>query len=78
KRVAVPHTFYTATTPLSERELEVLRYITRGYSNKEIACELYITVRTVKHHIHNILRKLNLSRRQEAARYATERGWLLL
>lgn len=77
KRVAASHSFYTITTPLSEREFEVLKCITRGYSNKEIACELYITVRTVKHHIHNILRKLNLTRRQEAARYAAEQGWLL-
>ena len=61
---------------LTPRELEVLSLVARGCSDKEIATELIIQVRTVKHHVHNILGKLDLHRRWEAARYASERGWL--
>lgn len=62
--------------PLSYRELEILRSIARGRSNKEIAAELVISLYTVKHHVHNILEKLKLSQRRDAVRLATEQGWL--
>ena len=61
---------------LSEREVEVLRLVAAGSSNREIARELYITEGTVKNHISNILRKLDLRDRTQAAFYAVERGWI--
>ncbi len=62
--------------PLTAREIEVLRYVASGYSNQAIAATLVIEVRTVKHHVHNILGKLNLHHRAEAARFAEARGWI--
>ena len=63
---------------LSERELEVLRLVAAGSSNREIAKVLYITEGTVKNHISNVLRKLDLRDRTQAAFYAVERGWIEL
>lgn len=62
--------------PLTARELEVLNYVAQGFSNQEIAAALVIEVRTVKHHVHNILEKLKLRHRTEAAQLASARGWL--
>jgi DNA-binding NarL/FixJ family response regulator len=62
------------TQGLSEREREVLQYVARGLSYKEIGEELYISAKTVENHTHNILRKLHLSRKQELMRYALEHG----
>jgi len=59
---------------LTRRELEIIALIEGGLSNKEIATRLHIEVQTVKNHVHNILDKLQLDGRQEAARYAKERG----
>jgi NarL family two-component system response regulator LiaR len=56
--------------PLTPRELEVLKLVARGYSNKAIAAELYISQKTVKNHITNILRKLELEDRTQAAVWA--------
>jgi DNA-binding NarL/FixJ family response regulator len=64
------------TVPLTQRELEVLQCIADNYSNQEIAEKLVIQLHTVKHHVHNILDKLKLRNRWEAARLANERGWL--
>jgi DNA-binding NarL/FixJ family response regulator len=64
------------SVPLSERELQVLTYIAADYSNQRIADALVIEVRTVKHHVHNILEKLHLHHREEAARLAASQGWL--
>ncbi|SRR5258706_582485 len=61
---------------LTARELEVLRYLADDYSNQQIADLLVIEVRTVKHHVHNILAKLNVGHRWDAARLALEQGWL--
>jgi DNA-binding NarL/FixJ family response regulator len=58
--------------PLTRRELEVLHCIAKNYSDREIATELVIEVRTVKHHVHNILRKLNVKNRWYAARLVLE------
>jgi two-component system, NarL family, nitrate/nitrite response regulator NarL len=55
---------------LSDREGQVLELIGEGLSNKEIARELGITLCTVKNHVHNLLKKLDVPRRREAVRYA--------
>lgn len=65
------------TSPLTPRELEVLHYIAQDKSNQEIADALVIQLCTVKHHVHNILQKLELRHRWDAARLAQERGWLV-
>lgn len=59
---------------LTTRELEVLRLIEEGRSNKEIASELSIELPTVKNHVHAILEKLNVQRRTEAAARARRHG----
>lgn len=59
-----------AAPRLTERELEVLRFVARGLSNRDIARELYIAENTVKNHVRNILEKLQLHSRIEAAMYA--------
>jgi DNA-binding NarL/FixJ family response regulator len=64
----------TMLEPLSEREVEVLRLIARGASNREIAAELVIAEGTVKNHVTNILAKLGAADRTEAAMKAKEWG----
>jgi DNA-binding NarL/FixJ family response regulator len=59
---------------LSQRELEVLRLIARGKDNAEIAATLQISPRTVKNHVSNVLAKLGLPSRVQAAIYAVRRG----
>ena len=60
-----------AQTPkLTDRELEVLRLVAQGHSNREIASELFIAENTVKNHVRNILEKLHLHSRMEAVVYA--------
>jgi two-component system response regulator NreC len=61
---------------LSERETEVLRLIARGYSNKEIATRLEISVKTVEAHKANSMRKLDIRSRIDLVRYAVLKGWL--
>jgi DNA-binding NarL/FixJ family response regulator len=58
---------------LTAREREVLRLIARGYTYKEIARELFISVKTVESHVSSVLRKLQLSTRHQLTRWATER-----
>jgi DNA-binding NarL/FixJ family response regulator len=58
---------------LTSREREVLRLIAQGYTYKEIARELYISVKTVETHVSSVLRKLQLSSRHQLTRWATER-----
>jgi DNA-binding NarL/FixJ family response regulator len=58
---------------LTPREHEVLRLIARGYSYKEIARQLSISIKTVETHVSSVLRKLQLSNRYELTRWATER-----
>ena len=60
--------------PLSEREREVLQYVARGHSYKEIGEQLFIAPKTVENHVRNILGKLHLNRKQELVRYALEHG----
>lgn len=59
---------------LTKRELEVLREIAKGKSNKEIASSLFITEKTVKTHVSNLLSKLELADRTQAALYAVRHG----
>jgi len=66
----------TAGPHLTDRELEVLRLVARGCANKEIAKELFISENTVKNHVRNILEKLQLHSRVEAAMYAMRRNLL--
>lgn len=58
---------------LTAREREVLRYLARGYTYKEIAAQLHISVKTVETHVSAVLRKLQLSNRHELTRWATDR-----
>lgn len=61
-------------TTLTPREIEVLRLIGSGMSNQEIADKLYVSINTVKNHVHNILEKLGLPNRRKAVKYARENG----
>jgi DNA-binding NarL/FixJ family response regulator len=61
---------------LSDREREVMRLIARGYAYKEVAKELFISVKTVETHMSNVLRKLQLSSRHELTRWANDRRLL--
>lgn len=67
-----------AFTPLSPREMEILQYVTRGMSNKEIASRLGISHQTVKNHMTAILHKLDVEDRTQAAVYALRHGWVRL
>jgi DNA-binding NarL/FixJ family response regulator len=58
---------------LTTREREVLRLIAQGYTYKEVAKELYISVKTVETHVSSVLRKLQLSTRHQLTRWAAER-----
>lgn len=69
-----PSTSSPLLEPLSERELEILRHLAQGASNREIANTLYITEGTVKNHITNILGKLGVRDRTQAALKAREMG----
>ncbi|MEM7272903.1 MAG: response regulator transcription factor [Actinomycetota bacterium] len=60
--------------PLSDREREVLQYVARGHTYREIGEELFIAPKTVENHVRNILGKLHLNRKQELIRYALEHG----
>jgi DNA-binding NarL/FixJ family response regulator len=61
---------------LTEREREVMRLIARGYAYKEVAKELFISIKTVETHMSSVLRKLQLSSRHELARWASDRRLL--
>jgi DNA-binding NarL/FixJ family response regulator len=86
-RQAVAGSFFCAAAPysaaarpnrdeagLSEREAEILGGVARGLSNRAIAKELWLSDQTVKFHLHNIYRKLEVANRTEAARYAFDHG----
>jgi LuxR family maltose regulon positive regulatory protein len=61
-----------ATEPLSEREIEVLRLMSELLSTEEIGAAMFVSVNTVRTHVRSILRKLAVSRRNEAVRRARE------
>ena len=64
------------TGTVTDREADVLRLIARGYSNKEIANELSLSVKTVEAHKANAMRKLDLNGRVDIVNYAVLQGWL--
>jgi DNA-binding NarL/FixJ family response regulator len=59
---------------LSDREREVLQLVARGHTYKEIGEDLYISAKTVENHVRNILKKLQLNRKQELIRFAIDHG----
>ncbi|MGZ4428160.1 MAG: response regulator [Nocardioidaceae bacterium] len=61
---------------LTDREREVMRLIARGYAYKEVAGELFISIKTVETHVSSVLRKLQLSSRHELTRWASDRRLL--
>ena len=61
---------------LSQREVEILSYVARGYANKEIAFRLKISSNTVKNHVSFIIRKLNVNDRTHAVALAMHNGWM--
>lgn len=63
-----------AENPLSEREMQVLRLVAQGLPNKEIADRIVVSERTVRAHVSNILNKLHLANRTQAALYAIREG----
>ena len=62
--------------PLSDRESEVARLIAQGYSNKEVAAQLDISVKTVETHKARLMEKLGFQNRAELVRHAIDQGWL--
>ena len=64
--------------PLTEREAEVLSLVAQGLTNQEIADLLFVSERTVRTHVSNILGKLHLANRTQAALYALRKGWASL
>ena len=67
---------YAASDPLSEREIDVLRSVARGRSNKIIASELALSEFTVKNHMKSILSKLSADDRTHAVTIALKRGYI--
>lgn len=65
----------TSCDVLSRREIDVLEWVVRGYSNKQIARELCIDETTVKTHLHRIFEKLDVRDRTQAAIFALQQGW---
>lgn len=78
QNLAGPYTLDQADhyAPLSPREMEILRFVTQGMSNKQIAIRLSISQQTVKNHMTSILRKLNVEDRTQAAVLALRKGWV--
>ena len=64
------------TLRLSTRELDILKLMARGLSNRQIAAELSLSYHTIKNHVQNIFRKLDVQRRIEAVEHARRQGWL--
>jgi DNA-binding NarL/FixJ family response regulator len=62
---------------LTRREAETVRLLGQGYTNKEIAAELYLSLATVKNHVHAVLSKLQLTRRAQVGELLREKPWLL-
>jgi len=61
---------------LTPREVEILELIAKGLNNREIGEQLFLSLHTIKNHVHKILQKLQVSRRSDAVKYAHEKQWL--
>jgi DNA-binding NarL/FixJ family response regulator len=64
------------TSPLSDTQLDILRLVAAGYSNREIASRIQLSENTIKSHIQEIFRKLDVGNRVQAALKASKNGWL--
>jgi DNA-binding NarL/FixJ family response regulator len=73
---AAPAPVSGAATPLTKRELEILRLVAEGLTNADIARRLWVTEQTVKFHLSNVYRKLDVANRTEAGRWAQLHGLL--
>ena len=69
-----PSTLPPTPEPLTEREVEVLKLVAKGFSNEEIAATLVVSERTARGHVSSILSKLHLANRTQAALYALREG----
>lgn len=78
QEISKPSSLPPTEEPLTERELEILKYIAQGSSNQEIADELVVSERTVRTHVSHILSKLHLANRTQAALYALREGYVKL
>jgi DNA-binding NarL/FixJ family response regulator len=76
ERMLRPRTEQETQTPLTERELQVLRHVAHGLSNREIGGSLGISIETVKEHVQNILRKIDVKDRTQAAVWAVKGGFV--
>ena len=65
-----------SSIPLSNTQLEIVRLIAAGFSNREIADQVHLSQNTVKSHVQEIFRKLDVGNRVEAALTATRKGWI--
>jgi two-component system, NarL family, nitrate/nitrite response regulator NarL len=74
RQVSAAPTITRTPRRLTPRELEIIALLDQGLSNKEIGARLQIEVATVKNHVHNVLEKLNIQRRSDAARRCREEG----
>jgi NarL family two-component system response regulator LiaR len=74
QEIQQPSTQSLTTEPLTEREVEILKLIAQGLSNQEIAARLVVSERTIGNHVGNILNKLHLANRTQAALYALKKG----
>ena len=66
----------TRPSPLSEREQEVIQLLVAGHRDRDIAKQLYISERTVKFHVKNVLTKLHVKTRIQAVYAVAQAGWL--
>lgn len=67
---------HSAESPLTDREVDVLRLAAQGASSAEIACHLFLSVRTVRNHVSRIIGKIGARNRIDAIRIADDAGWL--
>ncbi|WP_318506617.1 response regulator transcription factor [Bacillus sp. T3] len=65
-----------ASNPLSQREMEILKLVAKGYTNKEISNMIFISEYTVKNHMKNITKKLDIKNRVQLTRFAIDNGWI--
>lgn len=78
QEIQQPSSLPPTTEPLTEREVEILKFIAQGLTNQEISTQLVVSERTIGNHVGNILNKLHLANRTQAALYALKKGWASL